>query len=169
MGRTTGLGRRGWTACSWLHSCLPRKVVSQSPCLARRVPTMVPASPPHGTLHFVGSFLCLQPWRKILNLPTGQMRRLRPRERRTPRRAVVAERSLRIRHLDPSSLSPTWAGCTPKSLTGKTRSGLARQLLRDAPTPKCLGPWCGDFRDPMGLPSLKFPSSEIGDISKEVG
>lgn len=74
MGRTTGLGQLGWTARSWLHSCLPREVVSQSPCLARRVPTTVPASPPHGTLHFVESVLCLQPWRKILNLPTGQMR-----------------------------------------------------------------------------------------------
>ena len=67
----------------------------------------------------------------------------------------------------PPSLSPVWLYPKVPHWEGELRAG--RQLLRDAPSPDCLGPWCGNFRDLTGLPSLKRPSSESGDVSKVVG
>lgn len=67
----------------------------------------------------------------------------------------------------PPSLSPVWLYPKVPHWGGEVRAG--HQLLRDAPSPECLAPWCGNFRDLMGLPSLKCLSSESGDVSKEVG
>lgn len=155
MDRRTGLSQHGpdlfYSDGSWPP---PHKVFSP-PSVAgpqpprRSLPTLCsPCLPSAWTSHFNESFLC----RQALEEGSSPSWTDEGSQEATWQEHAAANRSLGVSFLDPSSLGPVWLyPKVPHWKGGEVRASC--QLLRDAPSSECLGPWCGNFRDLSGPPT----------------